>query len=77
MTERYIFSADAGGVRLDKFVGEKCPGLSRTHAQKLIAEGHVTVNGRAARPSLKLNTGDKIEVMISSLISSTRMKTYW
>jgi 23S rRNA pseudouridine1911/1915/1917 synthase len=64
MTERYIFSADAGGVRLDKFVGEKCPGLSRTHAQKLIAEGHVTVNGRAARPSLKLNTGDKIEVMI-------------
>lgn len=64
MTKRYAFSADTPGVRLDKFVGDSCPGLSRTHSQKLIADGCVTVNGKTARASLKLNAGDKIDVVI-------------
>ncbi len=51
-------------MRLDKFVGEWCPELSRTHAQKLIADGYITVNNQSARPSLKLNPGDKISVII-------------
>ena len=64
MTERYVFSVEDSGVRLDKFVGESCPGLSRTHSQKLITEGYITVNGQPAKASLKLNTGDKVEVTI-------------
>jgi len=64
MSRQYSLQADVQGARLDKFLGERCPELSRTHAQKLIAEGLVTVNGRVARASLKLNTGDKIDVTI-------------
>ena len=64
MNKHYVFLAETSGVRLDRFVGESCPELSRTHSQKLIAEGYVTVNGRPARTSLKLNTGDKVEVTI-------------
>ena len=64
MTSQYRFNADTAGGRLDKFVGERCPELSRTHAQKLIAEGFITVNGRAARSSLKLNPGDRVDVTI-------------
>lgn len=64
MTEHYVFSAEDSGVRLDKFVGESCPELSRTHSQKLIADGFITVNGKAAKASHKLNTGDKIDVTI-------------
>jgi 23S rRNA pseudouridine1911/1915/1917 synthase len=64
MSRQYSFTADTPGARLDRFLGEKCPGLSRTHAQKLIAAGLVTVNGRAARASLRLNTGDRIDVSI-------------
>jgi 23S rRNA pseudouridine1911/1915/1917 synthase len=64
MTERYVFSAEDSGGRLDKFVGESCPGLSRTHSQKLITEGYITVNGQPAKSSLKLNAGDKVEVTI-------------
>jgi 23S rRNA pseudouridine1911/1915/1917 synthase len=64
MSRQYSLTADTPGIRLDKFLGEKCPELSRTHAQKLIAEGLVTVNGRVARASLKLDTGDKIDVTI-------------
>jgi 23S rRNA pseudouridine1911/1915/1917 synthase len=64
MTREFSFVADTSGIRLDKFVGERCPELSRTHAQKLIAAGDITVNGRAARSSLKLNTGDRVAIVI-------------
>ena len=64
MNKTYRFVADKPGTRFDKFVGEKCPELSRTHAQKLIADGYITVNGQAAKPSLKLEIGDKIDIII-------------
>lgn len=64
MTREYSFNAGASGPRLDKFVGERCPELSRTHAQKLIADGLITVNGHPAKSSLKLNTGDNVHITI-------------
>ena len=64
MTGEYSFVADVAGPRLDKFVGERCPELSRTHAQQLIEDGFITVNGKAVKSSLKLNPGDKIFVVI-------------
>ena len=64
MTKGYSFVVDVSGLRLDKFLGERCPELSRTHARQLIEDGFVTANGKAAKPSLKLNPGDKIIVLI-------------
>lgn len=63
----YSFIADKTGVRLDKYVGEKCPELSRTHAQKLIADGHITVNGSVAKVGLKLNIGDRVDIIIPTI----------
>jgi 23S rRNA pseudouridine1911/1915/1917 synthase len=60
----YRFTVERPGVRFDKYVAENCPELSRTQAQKLIAEGHVTVNDVVARAGLKLSTGDRIKVSI-------------
>ncbi|MCD6300266.1 MAG: RluA family pseudouridine synthase [Dehalococcoidales bacterium] len=60
----YSFTADAAGVRLDKYVGEKCPELSRTHAQKLIAEGYITVNSQVTKAGHKLNVGDRVDIVI-------------
>ena len=64
MTTDYSFIVDASGIRLDKFVGERCPELSRTHAQKLIVDGFITVNGKTARSSLKLGIGDRVDIVI-------------
>ena len=64
MTARYNFLADVSGVRLDKFVGDRCPELSRTRAQKLIATGFIAVNGRPAKSSLKLTAGDRVDISI-------------
>jgi len=60
----YSFVADRTGVRLDKFVSEECPELSRTHAQKLIADGYITVNDHIAKAGLKLDIGDKLTISI-------------
>jgi 23S rRNA pseudouridine1911/1915/1917 synthase len=64
MNRGYSFVADAAGLRLDKYVGEKCPELSRTHAQQLIHDGFIKVNGNTAKSSLKLNPGDKVDIVI-------------
>ncbi len=64
MTGQYSLVADIAGVRLDKFVGDGCPELSRTYAQKLIAAGFITVNGRPAKASLKLAVGDRVAVSV-------------
>jgi len=56
--------ADETGVRLDSFISRKHPQLSRTFAQKLIAESCITVNGKAAKASQKLDIGDSIDIRI-------------
>ncbi len=60
----YSFVVDRQDTRLDKYVSDKCPELSRTQAQKLIGEGYITVNDRAAKASHKLNTGDRVNIAI-------------
>lgn len=47
-------------VRLDKYLAEECPELSRSRLQKLIEQGCVLVNDCRVKASQKLNTGDKI-----------------
>ncbi len=70
MDQVYSFVVDESGARLDKYVGEKCPGLSRTHAQRLISAGNITVNDRVAKASLKLNINDRVNVIIPPTLPS-------
>ncbi len=64
MDKTFRFVADESGIRLDKFVVEKCLELSRTQVQKLIDDGYITVNSRSAKPGLKLDSGDQVNVVI-------------
>ena len=64
MDEEYSFVCDEPGIRIDKYVSQKCPGLSRSHVQKLIGEGYIRVNDHLAKASLKLNAGDRVTVTI-------------
>jgi 23S rRNA pseudouridine1911/1915/1917 synthase len=64
MTGKYSFIVDVTGARLDKYVGDRCPGLSRTHARKLIEDGLIIVNGHPAKPALRLETGDRVDVTV-------------
>ncbi|MDI6815222.1 MAG: RluA family pseudouridine synthase [Dehalococcoidales bacterium] len=64
MDRVYSFVVDKPGLRLDKYVSEKYPKLSRTQAQKLIGSGYITVNNHVAKVGLKLNIGDKVNIVI-------------
>ncbi|UCH43912.1 MAG: RluA family pseudouridine synthase [Dehalococcoidales bacterium] len=57
---------DRPGIRLDKYVSEQNPELTRTQAQKLIHDGHITVNDCLVKASHILNTGDRLTISLPS-----------
>ena len=50
------------GKRLDSFLAANVPELTRSAAQRLIEEGRVCVNGKAAAKSCKLSGGEEVAV---------------
>jgi 23S rRNA pseudouridine1911/1915/1917 synthase len=50
--------------RLDKYLVDRIPFLSRTSLQELIREKAVTVNGRVPKPSTRLHKGDVVVAML-------------
>lgn len=52
------------GKRLDVFLAGEVKGLTRTHVQKLITDGLVTVNNEPVRASYRVRTGDVIIVQV-------------
>ena len=59
------FNAESGGERLDRFLASHCPELSRSRVQRLIAEGHVTVDGLQARSSARLRAGQRVSITVA------------
>ncbi len=58
-TELLVTSGEAP-KRLDVFLANRDPTLSRSALQRLIDEGRVTVNGQPVKPSYKIRPGDRI-----------------
>jgi len=56
-------TVETSGARLDTFVAQHCQ-ISRAYVQKLIEDGRVTVNGREAKASHRLNLNDRITATI-------------
>ena len=52
------------GERLDKFLTDQLPNLSRSHLQKLIKSGNITVNQENVKPNYKLSRGNQVFVEI-------------
>ncbi len=58
---RNALVAPDGAGRLDRWLAEATP-LTRGRVQELIEQGRVTVEGRPARPSLRLHGGERVEL---------------
>ena len=50
--------------RLDRYLADQRPELSRSRLQKLIAEGAVCINGKTTRSSYRVVAGDSITINI-------------
>ncbi|HWK80164.1 MAG TPA: RluA family pseudouridine synthase [Thermomicrobiales bacterium] len=55
---------DDRDMRLDRFISEQLPDLSRTYLQSLIESGNILVDGQARRRSFKVTHGEVITVTI-------------
>ncbi len=61
-TQTFRIEEDRAHGRLDQFLSEQFPALSRSVLQRWIADGHVLVGGKTVKPSLSLKAGQQIQV---------------
>ncbi len=53
---------DQAGRRLDVFLSEHLPGVSRSQLQRWVQDGQVLVDGRSVKPSLSLRAGQSVQI---------------
>ena len=63
----FQLASPAQDIRLDIYVTQALPKLSRSYAQKLIEQGYILVNGRKAKASQKLVESDLITIELPPL----------
>ena len=61
---QFIVEEEKNGIRLDQFLAGKLPDVSRSFLQKKIKGGKVSVDGKAVKAGWKLNTGNKVQVIM-------------
>lgn len=54
---------EAAGTRLDSWLTSQLEGVSRARVQLLLEQSSVLVNGEGAKPSLRLEGGEHVEVL--------------
>ena len=59
------------GDRLDRFVADRLPDLSRSYVQQLIEAGRVRVDGLVRRPSFKMTVGEVVSVDVPPPVDAT------
>ena len=65
MMERTVhLQVDEANTRLDRYLAQQLPNLSRAQVQRLIRTGLVSVNGRPAKPSALVTPGAWVRVCI-------------
>lgn len=62
MIQTLIVTEEGKDSRLDAFLSGQLEGLSRSYIQKVLKNGGVTVNGKPAKSSCRIVTGDRIEI---------------
>jgi 23S rRNA pseudouridine955/2504/2580 synthase len=54
--------ADESGMRVDRFLEARFPGLSFSHIQRVIRKGELRLNGKRAKPQERLQTGQAVRI---------------
>ncbi|MFL6928831.1 MAG: RluA family pseudouridine synthase [Xanthobacteraceae bacterium] len=53
---------DEAGMRVDRFLEARFPGLSFSHIQRIIRKGELRVNGKRAQPKERLQAGQTVRI---------------
>ena len=65
IASKLVIPLELAGQRLDRALARLLPQESRSRLARLIEEGHVRVDGRAAAASLKVRSGEAVEVALA------------
>lgn len=60
----FIITQEEAGTRLDKFLADQLEDITRSHVQKWIAEGLVTVNHEIKKVNYKVTVNDQVIVIV-------------
>ncbi len=60
--KRFEAAKEEAGIRIDKYLSQQVPDISRSYLQKVIKDGQVTVGGKAVKANYKVAGGDVIEM---------------
>ncbi len=60
----YTITNEQENLRIDKYLAQTVPDISRSYLQKLVTDGQVLVNGVPVKTSYKLKSGDIVQVTI-------------
>lgn len=64
MADNYTFVVKNAGVRIDRFLTDNIPEITRSAVQKIIDEANVTVNGEVVPKNYKCRVGDNVDVTV-------------
>ena len=67
MAIHFLIEEEQSGERIDKFLAEVLPDLSRSYIQKLIKDEHVTANQKIVKSNYKLNAEDQVSLEVPEL----------
>ena len=64
--EHHRIKVDEGQdlLRIDKYLMDRLPNVTRNKVQAGIKEGFVSVNGKSIKPNYKVHPGDEISVVL-------------
>ena len=60
-------TAEDAGVRIDKLLSDRISSITRSHIQKLIEGGDITISGSSVKANYKAKAGDEIIVTIPEI----------
>ena len=70
MSRTFTLVADADAGRLDRFVADRLPELSRSRLHRLISQGMVTLDGAPAKPASRLRRSQQVTVVVPDPVES-------
>ena len=65
--KRFFSIETENDIRIDKYLAQEMPELSRSHIQKLIKDGNILVNQKPVKANYRLSFDDMVEVTIPEL----------
>ena len=64
MVETLTFTAAESAGRLDRFLSERCPHLTRSRLRQLISLGNVTLDGATTKPASRIRAGQTVVLRV-------------